>query len=60
MLVQEAIHSSKGCGEKGIVIKLDMENDFDMVRHSFMFAMMTIFGFGVDFLAWISTCIHDP
>jgi hypothetical protein len=60
LLVQEAIHSSKGQGEKGMVIKIDMENAFDRVRHSFLFVVLTRFGFGAEILAWISSCISDP
>jgi len=51
MLVQEFIHSSRGRHEKGMVIKLDMTNAFDKVRHSFLFAVLTRFGFGADLLA---------
>ena len=34
-LVQEAIHSSLSRNEKGMVIKLDLANAFDRVRHSY-------------------------
>jgi hypothetical protein len=60
LLVQEVIHSSRGQREKGMVIKFDMENSFDRVRHSFIFAVLSRFGFGVDLLAWISSCICNP
>ena len=40
ILVQEAIHSSQSRKEKGMIIKLDLENAFDRVRHSFMFQVM--------------------
>jgi hypothetical protein len=43
-----------------MVIKLDMENTFDRVWHNFLFAILVRFGFGVEFLAWISSCILDP
>jgi hypothetical protein len=43
-----------------MVIKLDMENSFDRVRHNFLFAVLTRFGFGADLLAWISSCISAP
>jgi len=36
ILVQEAIHSIYSRGEKGMVIKNDMENVFDKVWHSFL------------------------
>ena len=37
ILVQEALHSSKESGERGIVINLDMANVFDRIRHVFLF-----------------------
>jgi mannosylglycoprotein endo-beta-mannosidase len=43
-----------------MVIKLDMENAFDRVQHNFLFVVLTRFGFGVDLLAWISSCISTP
>lgn len=41
LLVQEAIHSSKAQKEKGMVIKLDIANAFDRVRHSFVFVVLS-------------------
>ena len=35
ILVQEALHSSKLRKEKGMLIKLDMANAFDQVKHLF-------------------------
>lgn len=40
ILVQEAIHSSKLKGDKGMLIKLDMANAFDRVKRSFLFEVM--------------------
>ena len=45
ILVQEAIHSSLKNGDKGMVVKLDLENAFDRVSHSFLFHVMQRFGF---------------
>jgi hypothetical protein len=45
ILVQEAIHSSKARKEKCMIIKMDMANAFDRVRHSFLFEVMRKFGF---------------
>lgn len=45
ILVQEAIHSSCQRKEKGMVVKLNLENAFDRVCHSFLFVVMTKHGF---------------
>ena len=37
ILVQEAIHSSLKNGDKGMVVKLELANDFDRVSHPFLF-----------------------
>jgi hypothetical protein len=39
-IVQEAIDSSKERKERVMEIKLDKENTFDKVRHSFLFAVL--------------------
>ena len=51
ILVQEAIHSSYQRKEKGMVIKLDLANAFDRVRHDFLFAVMEKFGFSRAFIS---------
>lgn len=53
ILVQEAILSSKQLKEKGMAIKLDLENAFDCVRHSFLLNVLQKFGFGESFIKWI-------
>jgi hypothetical protein len=60
ILVQEAIHSSLHRKEKGMVVKLDLANAFDRVRHSFLFDVMHKFGFGINFINWIRACISEP
>ena len=59
-LVQEAIHSSLLRKEQGMVIKLDLENAFDRVKHSFLLKVMSKFGFGENFIKWIRACISEP
>eukprot|EP00253_Pinus_taeda_P006146 PITA_06146 len=44
ILVQEAIHSSLSRNEKGMVVKLDLANAFDRVRHSFLLKVLHKFG----------------
>lgn len=60
VLVQEAVHSSGQRKEKGMVIKLDLANTFDMVRHDFLFAVMTKMGFSINFINWVKACIASP
>jgi hypothetical protein len=40
MLVQEALNFSTKVKGKGMVIKLDMDNAFDCVRHVFIFQVL--------------------
>jgi hypothetical protein len=60
ILVQEALHSSKTWGEKGMIIKLNMANAFDRVRHSFLLEVVKTFGFQENFLRWLYACIASP
>jgi hypothetical protein len=43
-----------------MVIKLDMENTFDHVCHSFLFQVMDRFGFNSSFIQWVVSCIGNP
>ena len=45
ILVQEMIHSSKARKEKGMIIKVDMSNVFNVVKHSFLYRVLEKFGF---------------
>jgi exonuclease III len=60
ILVQEAIHTSCKKKEKGMVIKLDLANAFDRVKHDFLFAVMRNFGFNQKFIEWVKACISAP
>lgn len=60
ILFQEAIHSSLVCKEKGMVVKLDLENAFDRVRHNFLMDVLRKFGFGSKFINSIKACISEP
>ena len=60
VLVQEAVHSSCHRKEKGMVIKLDLANAFDRVRHDFLFTMMKKLGFSIIFINWVKACIASP
>jgi hypothetical protein len=60
VLVQEAIFQNKIKKDKGMVIKLDMENIFDKVKHSFLFRVMEKLGFDKQFIKWVQACIKEP
>eukprot|EP00253_Pinus_taeda_P028450 PITA_28450 len=60
ILVQEAIHSSISRKEKGFVLKLDLANAFDRVRHSFLFAVLRKIRFNSSLISTIAACISDP
>eukprot|EP00253_Pinus_taeda_P010445 PITA_10445 len=60
LLVQEAIHSSISRKEKGFVLKLDLANAFDRVRHTFLFAVLHKMGFDPSFTNMIKACISNP
>lgn len=60
LLVQEAIHSSLSRKEKGFVLKLDLANAFDRVRHSYLFAVLHKMGFDPSFTNMIAACITGP
>jgi hypothetical protein len=40
-----------------MIIKLDLANAFDRVRHDFLFQVMRKMGFAEKFINWITTCI---
>ena len=52
------IHSSKTRKEKGMIIKLDMSNAFDRVKHSFLYRVLEKFGFNTQFIMQIKACIR--
>lgn len=60
LLVQEAIHSSHLRNEKGFILKLDLANAFDRVRHSFLIVVLKKMGFSSAFIEIIRTCISRP
>ena len=55
--VQEDIHSSFHRKEQGMIIKLDMANAFDWVKHSFIFKVFLSFRFSSNFVNLIKACI---
>ena len=43
-----------------MVIKLDLANAFDRVRHEFLFLVMKKLGFSISFVNWVQGCISSP
>ena len=60
ILVQEIIHSNHQRKEQGMLIKLDMVNTFDRVRHSFLLQVLSTFGFSSKFVKMIKSRIGEP
>jgi hypothetical protein len=58
--VQEIVHTSIQQNEKGMMIKLDMENTFDRVNRSFLCRVLLSFGFSPQFVHIIKACIDKP
>ena len=56
--VQEALHSSHSRKEQGMLIKLDMCNAFDRVNRSFLYRVLSSFGFSQDFIDLIKACLE--
>ena len=46
--------------EKDMVVKTDLANAFDRVRHAFLFKVMRRFGFDPAFIRWVKYCISEP
>ena len=42
------------------MVKLDLANAFDRVKHDFLFAAMRNFGFNQKFIMWVKACILAP
>eukprot|EP00253_Pinus_taeda_P011928 PITA_11928 len=60
ILIQEAIHNSINRKERGMIIKLDMENAFDRVNHHFLREVLRKFGIFNNFISIIMECITHP
>lgn len=60
LLVQEAIYSSLSRKEKGFILKLDLANAFNRVRHSFFTIVLKKMGFELPFISLITSYISGP
>lgn len=43
-----------------MIIRLDMSNDFDLVRHGFLLKVLKKMGVDETFIRWINLCISSP
>ena len=43
-----------------MVVKLDLVNAFNRLRHKFIFEVLAKFGFSLSFINWIQACIFEP
>ena len=41
-------------------IKLELTNDFDRIRNSYIFQVMQNYGFSEAFILWVKDCIRNP
>lgn len=60
MIVQDALHNSLIKKEKGMILKLNMENDFDRVNLTFLFDVLHKFGFSKWIIDIIKACTIGP
>ena len=60
ILVQEAIHSCLWNRVRGMVVKIDIADAFDRVRHAFLLHVMRKFGFNPAFIRWVKDYISEP
>jgi hypothetical protein len=55
----EPLELTLGAEEKDMIIKMDMENYFDKVHHSFQYDVLYKFGFEESFDRWVKACIDS-
>ena len=60
IIVQEVVHSIMLRQEKGLIIKLDMANAFDMVSYPSLMAILQKLGFSREIMEVIQACISTP
>jgi hypothetical protein len=60
IFVQEAIHSSKNTKTPGMVVKLEITNAFDRLKHNLLLLVLKAYGFSYNFNRCIKACIDNP
>ena len=56
-LIDDILYHAEHENLDGILFAVDMEKAFDCLEHNFIFATLTRFGFGEDFVHWIRTLL---
>ena len=46
--------------KKGFILKIELANAFDRVRHSFLLSILQKMGFETEFISLINACISNP
>ena len=54
-LLRDMLGYIERTNESSILVSLDQEKAFDRVNHTFLFRLLSHFGFGSDFIKWIRT-----
>ena len=57
VIATEVIHSMAKSKEKAMFIKLDMAKAYDRVRWSFLWRVLSAFGFAEDWTQWVWSCV---
>ncbi|XP_059076969.1 uncharacterized protein LOC131876167 [Cryptomeria japonica] len=57
VIATEVIHSMASSKEKAMFIKLDMAKAYDRVRWSFLWKVLAAFGFAVEWIQWVMSCV---
>lgn len=57
--IRDIVGYIKEKGKTAYVISMDFEKAFDRVEHGFLFAVLKEFGFGNNFIKWISVLYRD-
>ena len=57
IIATEVIHSMAKSKEKAMFIKLDMAKAYERVRWSFLWRILSTFGFSEDWIQWVRSCV---
>ena len=58
-LIYDALETASILNKKGFLVTVDIEKAFDLVDHSFLLAVLQMYGFGERSLKWIQIVIKS-